>query len=255
MLNKEPFDRPVGPVAQYLYDADGNRVREVYEDRVVYSIRGLNNELITQETHVGSDQIPIRTDYIYHNGSVLAEYSYTGEQQAVPKFVFRDRLGSPVVELTGPDNLPTFFEYSPYGHQMRTDTGHPHQGRLEFTSHERDANTAHDYMGARYYDPTHGNFNRPDPAFDFNLVNPASYNLYLYGRGNPINYVDPSGTQAQEPDFLADLAGKISFLWGRGKVVASVNPDEIRVEGSYEVIPKKVEVAVAGSLVQTQARE
>jgi YD repeat-containing protein len=39
-------------VAQYLYDADGYRVREVYDGRVVYSVRGLNHELLSQETQI-----------------------------------------------------------------------------------------------------------------------------------------------------------------------------------------------------------
>ena len=47
-------------------------------------------------------------------------------------------------------------------------------------------------MHARYYDPATGQFISPDTLVpDPNDV--LSYNRYLYARGNPLRYVDPSG--------------------------------------------------------------
>jgi uncharacterized protein RhaS with RHS repeats len=50
-------------------------------------------------------------------------------------------------------------------------------------------------MHARYYDRNFARFTRPDPAFDFNPVNPFSFNLYGYTRNNPVNAWDPDGLQ------------------------------------------------------------
>jgi hypothetical protein len=48
-------------------------------------------------------------------------------------------------------------------------------------------------MHARYYDSFYSRFNRPDPGFDFNPLNPVSFNLYEYTWNNPVNAWDPDG--------------------------------------------------------------
>ena len=75
-----------------------------------------------------------------------------------------------------------------------------------FTGQERDQITGLYYMGARYYDPVYGRFTQPDPAFDFDPTNPASFNLYAYARGNPVNYIDPSGMILETPWDVANVA-------------------------------------------------
>ncbi len=46
--------------------------------------------------------------------------------------------------------------------------------------------------GVRNYDPQTGRFLQPDP-FKGYLSEPASQNPYMYCRGNPVKYSDPSG--------------------------------------------------------------
>ena len=58
----------------------------------------------------------------------------------------------------------------------------------EFT----DAATGQQYLRARFYDPTPGRFNRLDP-FAGNLSDSQSLHKYLYGHGNPISNIDPTG--------------------------------------------------------------
>ena len=60
-----------------------------------------------------------------------------------------------------------------------------------FTGQKRDA-TGLMYYNARYYDPALGTFVSPDSM----VPNPASvidYNRFLYARGNPLKYTDPTG--------------------------------------------------------------
>ena len=63
---------------------------------------------------------------------------------------------------------------------------------LKFTGQEYDPESNLYYYNARYYDPMIGMFTSADTivpqAFD-----PMSYNRYMYVRGNPIKYIDPSG--------------------------------------------------------------
>ena len=48
------------------------------------------------------------------------------------------------------------------------------------------------YMKARYYDPNIGSFISPDSIIP-DPTNPVDYNRYLYARGNPLKYNDPTG--------------------------------------------------------------
>jgi RHS repeat-associated protein len=49
------------------------------------------------------------------------------------------------------------------------------------------------YLGARYYDPETGRFLTPDPA-----GHAASFSLYDYAGGDPVNFLDPDGRFATE---------------------------------------------------------
>jgi hypothetical protein len=50
------------------------------------------------------------------------------------------------------------------------------------------------YLRARYYQPEVGRFITKDP-WEGDLLSPATLNLYVYTRNNPLNLVDPSGLQ------------------------------------------------------------
>ena len=66
--------------------------------------------------------------------------------------------------------------------------------RSRNTGKERDAETGLDYFGARYFSGAQGRFTSPDRPFaDQRPQDPQSWNLYAYGRNNPLLYVDPSG--------------------------------------------------------------
>ena len=54
--------------------------------------------------------------------------------------------------------------------------------------------TGLDYFGARYYVSALGRFTTPDPAnAGAKLWDPQSWNMYEYGRNNPLKYIDPLG--------------------------------------------------------------
>jgi len=63
-----------------------------------------------------------------------------------------------------------------------------------YTGHEKDYETNLTYMLARYYSQGYGRFLSPDPGYDYDQLDPMSWNLYSYVRGNPVAYADPSGT-------------------------------------------------------------
>ncbi|MGH9719988.1 MAG: RHS repeat-associated core domain-containing protein [Bryobacteraceae bacterium] len=64
----------------------------------------------------------------------------------------------------------------------------------QFTGKVRDAETGHDYFGARYFAGAQGRFPNPDEPFaDQNFSFPQSWSLYAYGRNNPLRFVDLDG--------------------------------------------------------------
>ena len=68
-----------------------------------------------------------------------------------------------------------------------------------FTGKERDTESGNDYFGARYYSSAMGRFMSPDDFWnDSHAADPQSWNLYTYGRNNPLRYTDPSGTTATQ---------------------------------------------------------
>jgi RHS repeat-associated protein len=63
-----------------------------------------------------------------------------------------------------------------------------------FTGKERDTESGNDYFGARYYASSMGRWMSPDEAFaDQHAYNPQTWNLYAYGRNNPLGGFDPNG--------------------------------------------------------------
>jgi RHS repeat-associated protein len=71
-----------------------------------------------------------------------------------------------------------------------------------YTSYERDANGADDAMQRRY-NRYWGRFDQPDP-YDgsYDAANPQSSNRYAYVNNDPVNFVDPSGLNMEEPDTI-----------------------------------------------------
>ncbi|MBI3267719.1 MAG: RHS repeat-associated core domain-containing protein [Planctomycetes bacterium] len=238
-------------VAQYLFDAEGNRVREVYDDRVVYTVRGLRGEVVSQETHypLGRDsRLSSRKDFVYANGQVLAEVQTDTDGSLSANYVFRDRLGNPALALSESERFtPKYTEYAPYGRQMRTELL---KGDLaqEFTGHERDESSGLDYMRMRFYNPNAGRFLRPDPKFDFDPVNPTSFNLYAYVRSNPINFTDPDGLEAEGvkvEETTTILSGQSGVVKGDVTVSHGKNYDYANLKFKGSLGPKQMSVSVS----------
>jgi RHS repeat-associated protein len=73
---------------------------------------------------------------------------------------------------------------------------------LKFTTYQHDDESGLEYAMARYYARSVGRFLTPDPGNrGASLDDPQSWNPYIYAAGDPINNVDPSGTNYYEVCF------------------------------------------------------
>jgi RHS repeat-associated protein len=100
-------------------------------------------------------------------------------------YLASDLLGSAEVALTTSGTATASVLYGPYGTARYTNGAMPTD--YVFTGQHGDATTGLDYYGARYYDPTIGQFASADSDAKGGL------NRYAYVGGNPETRTDPTG--------------------------------------------------------------
>ena len=191
------------PVETYLYDDAGNRVRtaHVKTGDTTYFVRNAGGEVLAE--YLDRPDHPNEwTHFVYHDGHVVGTVTHTeGNPEPRRTQIFSDFLGSPAVTVTG--NKVTSYLYGPYGVQL---TAPRHEGAGGYTGHEDDA-TGLTYMRARYMDGLAARFLTPDPARDLRINLSATFNLYQYAGGNPINAIDPFGLAQTGREWAERLAG------------------------------------------------
>ncbi len=139
---------------------------------------------------------------------------------------------------------------------------------------ERDAETGLDFFEARYLSGAQGRFTSPDPE-NANAIagDPQSWNMYAYGRNNPLSYVDPDGlayrlcqvdSQGKETNctaqdnqlsdkqfeqFRKDNKGKQTFAGGK---IYAVNEDGSRgaQTGTYKQTDVDIDNPAFGAVTQ-----
>ena len=179
--NRMTSATPTGlPTTTYTYDGEGRRVSSV--------------------TAGGQTTI-----FVYGaDGQLLAEYGNTSSART--RYLTVDALGSTRLVTDAAGTVASRHDYAPFGEELPTVSnssvrtaannfiGQEPGVRQAFTGKERDAETALDYFGAKYFSGAQGRFTSPDqPFIDQDASNPQSWNLYNYGRNNPLRYRDPTG--------------------------------------------------------------
>lgn len=112
------------------------------------------------------------------------------------------------------ESVPTLgtYSYDPYGNPTAATGSIPNP--FGFAGQYTDAESGLQYLRARYYDPSTGQFLTRDP------IEALTRSPYAYVNGNPLNFVDPSGMSWWDPrDWSAD------DIWDEtgGKVVSYVD--------------------------------
>jgi RHS repeat-associated protein len=140
-----------------------------------------------------------------------------------------DHLGTPrmVVNKSGSLASVKRHDYLPFGEELGLISGRTSamgysaidNVRQKFTSYERDNETGLDFAQARYFASVQGRFTSPDNFLnDTRTTDPASWNLYVFTRNNPLRYTDPTGEKIYAGDLddyqQAELLRRTNATYG-----------------------------------------
>jgi RHS repeat-associated protein len=180
-----------------VYDGDGNRVaKTVGTTTTKYLVDDLNP---TGYAQVVEELV---------SGAVQREYSYglqrISQDQLInstwtPSFYGYDGFGS-VRQLT--NSLGTIrdtFSYDAFGVTLERTGTTPNV--YMYRGEQYDSDLGLYYLRARYYNSLTGRFLSRDPA-EGRIDIPATLHKYLYVGGDPVNWIDPSGRDAEEVSLL-----------------------------------------------------
>jgi RHS repeat-associated protein len=198
-----------GATTTYAYDAFGTRVLQT--GTTTTSIYPFKWYSVASSTGTGA-KYATTTDYVFNGDTLLS----TVDQQtssgvatgtAKTRYIHPDHLGSTNVMTDENDAVVQTLDYYPYGAtRISSNVGGTNSSR-KFIGQFADQSNL-DYLNARYYDPSRGQFISQDPVFlgdpkDQLLANPQSLNSYSYANDNPITSKDPSGRQVAQSVSLA----------------------------------------------------
>jgi len=165
----------------YLYDADGMRIRKHMKTGSTFNWHVY--EFFPQYELRVEGSTTTATRYYFFGGQRIAQKAGT----VALTYLHTDMLGSTVRTVTAADGTTGGKRYTSYGatHSGSIPTDKTYTG-------QEDDGTELLYYGARYYDPRTGQFMSPDTIVP-DPNNLFDYNRYLYVRGNPLRFTDPTG--------------------------------------------------------------
>jgi RHS repeat-associated protein len=142
------------------------------------------------------------SEYIFFGGERVArrDLTVTALAGSTPiystvgiSYYFSDSLKTASVITDPVGNIKAESDYYPWGGELQFVNNDPNH--YKFTGKERDSETGLDYFGARYYSNGMGRWTSIDPVLvtPARMFDPQRFNLYNYGRDNPLKYVDPDG--------------------------------------------------------------
>ncbi|EDM76670.1 hypothetical protein PPSIR1_38119 [Plesiocystis pacifica SIR-1] len=195
----------VGSQTVYCQYAGGQRVRKfvvhsgstteerVYVGAIERYRKRVNGQLEEewQTLHVGGALVETRT---------VLDGAAANDPTPSWRFQLSNHLGSATTEVSETGAIISHEEYHPYGtsaYRMVDSQLDVPPKRYRFTGMERDEETGLSYHSARYYAPWLGRWTAADPIGLGDGVN-----RFAYVRGNPTNFVDPTGFAGESENHI-----------------------------------------------------
>jgi RHS repeat-associated protein len=181
----------------YAYDEFGSRVMQTSTTSTTYYP---NKYYSLTSTKIGANTYATSTNYVWNGDTLLATidqmlYNGTATGSPITRYIHPDHLGSTNAVTDQNGSLVQLMDYYPYGATRISTSTYPTNEKRQYIGQFSDAQTNLNYLNARYYNPTQGQFLSEDPVSwgAQNIANPQSLNMYSYAQGNPIRLSDPMG--------------------------------------------------------------
>ena len=218
------------PSTFYRYDSSGQRVRKVTERgqgrrRAERLYVGGGFEVYREYANDGESVALERTTLNVMDGTRRIALVEAQDTETTVRYQFDNAIGSCCLELDEAASVITYEEYYPYGstsYQAGRSRAEVSLKRYRFLAKERDLESGLNYHGARYYATWLGRWTSCDPVGIESTLNGLAY-----GRGNPLRFVDPSGTEDVD---------KYGWLRGASFISPAVN-GQVGHQAHLDVLP------------------
>lgn len=192
VVERDLYDHDGKKVVTVAYDADGAVVTYdaagVVQDRMRVSGGSVVAKQHTQSLFVADRRV---ASVISGDDSVAAHGAESTVEAPGVRYYHGDHLGSTSMVTDETGAILADVVYGPYG-ELDPAWGAPADARYLFTGAEQSPTTGLVHLGFRPFDPDLGCFLQPDTLVP-DPSNALDFDPYLYVRGNPVSYVDPTG--------------------------------------------------------------
>jgi RHS repeat-associated protein len=181
----------------FEYDADGNRAakRSTGAGVEILSPSGIYERM----GEPGAIALGVHKFRIFANGQEVAQVLYdTSNESFTIQYLHRDHLNS-VLYTTNAEGEPSEMrDFDAFGAAQSSPNW---EGSMieSFGGYRNEPELGLLRAGARTYDPTFGVFTSPDPLLMSGLGS-QGLNAYAYANNDPVNWFDPTGLAAEDPD-------------------------------------------------------
>jgi RHS repeat-associated protein len=197
-----------GPNIAIAYDGDGNRVKKTVNGMATtYLVDNLNPTGYAQVI-LGSTLLETR-QYVY--GLERVSQRCVTNSQAETRYFGYDGLGSVRVLTDTVGSATDNYDYDAFGNLINSTGVTPNEFR--FAGEQYDSDLQLYYNRARYLSTNTGRFWTMDDDEGGN-VDPPSLHKYLYSRGNPVRWVDPTGNVGEDITIAAGIEATLTLLNG-----------------------------------------
>ncbi len=192
---------------EYAYDHDGIRIGKTVNGTdmttcVVDKNRPYAQVLEEQQRQGG---LSATTSYVYGDALIASTVDGT-----LPRYVHADGMDSVRSLSNSSGAITDTYTYDAYG--LLSSSSGTSANPYQYRSEQYDADLNAYYLRARYYQPGTGRFLTTDPVEGIPTT-PMSLHRYMYGNGNPVSMIDPSGEMSMnEAIITGGIVGNLSLM-------------------------------------------
>ena len=226
-----------------VYDGDGNRVAKTVGGATTkYLVDDLNPTgylQVLEEVATGG----VQREYTY--GTMLVSQTRQPGPGALTSYYGYDAARNVTFLTDNTGAVTDSYEYDSSGNIVNSVGTTPNSRK--YASEELDSDLGLINLRTRYYSPENGRFTTAD-SMPGSVERPRTYNRYVYGIGDPQNWRDPTGHDAEQAGLNVALAAPLEIPAEAVAVAPTVVATDVGLLIQFKVI-------IAGGVLASIALE